>query len=89
LVFEHVHPVSLVIRQLLADVPADEHALAAVLERAGEHVVITREEDAALAAAGYRNAVPGPAGGAATPPSGCGARTSRSGALRGCRGIWR
>lgn len=60
LVFEHVRPVSLVIRRLLERVPANEAALRKVLAELSEHVVITKEEDDKLTAAGYRNVMPDP-----------------------------
>ncbi|MGN6608536.1 MAG: hypothetical protein ACTHMS_16195 [Jatrophihabitans sp.] len=58
LVFEHVHPISLLIRSLLADLPADEAALGERLRTNGDHVVLTQDEDRQLTAAGYRNAIP-------------------------------
>lgn len=58
LIYEHVLPISHVIRGLLADVPADEGALQRVLEAAPRAVIITKAEDSAIDAAGMRDAVP-------------------------------
>jgi hypothetical protein len=58
LVFEHVRPVSLVIRRLLEPVPANEAALRSVLAELSEHVIITKEEDDKWTVAGYRNVMP-------------------------------
>lgn len=58
LVYEHVMPISLVIRQLLASVPADVAALRAVLDTATDRVIVTKAEDDALNTQGMRNAVP-------------------------------
>ena len=58
LVYEHVLPISHVIRGLLADVPGDEEALRQVLGAAPEAVIITKAEDAAIDAAGMRDIVP-------------------------------
>ncbi len=60
LVHEHVLPVSILIRQLLADVPADEEALRLAIEAWPERVIITKTEDDALNAAGMRNTTPAP-----------------------------
>ena len=60
LVFEHVIPVSILIRRLLADVPANEKALRIALEASPERVIITKAEDDALTAAGMRNTTPAP-----------------------------
>jgi hypothetical protein len=57
-VFEHVLPVSIFIRQLLADVPANEAMLRTALEASPERVIITKTEDNALSAAGMRNVAP-------------------------------
>jgi hypothetical protein len=58
LVYEHVLPISHVIRGLLADVPENEQALRRVLQAAPEAVIITKAEDAAIDAAGMREVVP-------------------------------
>jgi hypothetical protein len=58
LVYEHVLPISHVIRGLLASVPADEQELREVLQSAPEAVIITKAEDAAIDAAGMRHVVP-------------------------------
>ncbi|MGY1716006.1 hypothetical protein ACI78R_16200 [Geodermatophilus sp. SYSU D01106] len=60
LVHEHVTPVSGVIRGLLRDLPSDEEALRRVLEEVSDRVIITRTEDRALTAAGYRDSAPDP-----------------------------
>jgi len=60
LVFEHVLPVSVLIRRLLADVPADEEVLRLAIEASPERVIITKAEDDALNAAGMRNTTPAP-----------------------------
>jgi hypothetical protein len=60
LVFEHVLPVGILIRQLLADVPIDAASLRAVLDAAPERVIISTEEDKALTGAGMRNVAPDP-----------------------------
>lgn len=59
-VLEHVLPVNVLIRQLLADVPDDVDALRTRLEAAADRVVITNEENAALAVAGVASSVPTP-----------------------------
>jgi hypothetical protein len=59
-VLEHVLPVNLLIRQLLADLPVDADALRQRLEAAADRVVITKEEDSALIAAGVGSSVPTP-----------------------------
>ena len=59
LVFEHVHPINLVIRGLLANVPDDAAALRAVLEASADRVIITKEEDQQLVAAGVRSGLAG------------------------------
>jgi hypothetical protein len=59
-VLEHVLPVNLLIKQLLADLPADADALRQRLEAATDRVVITKEEDSALIAAGVGSSVPTP-----------------------------
>jgi hypothetical protein len=58
LVFEHVMPISLVIKRLLADLPADTTALRAVLDTTADRVIITKAEDQALVAAGTRTRLP-------------------------------
>lgn len=58
LVYEHVLPISHVIRGLLADVPEDEQALQRALKAAPEAVIITKAEDAAIDAAGMSDVVP-------------------------------
>lgn len=60
LVYEHVAPVSPVIRGLLAHPPSDEAALRTILESTADRVIITREEDARLNAAGFRDRAPDP-----------------------------
>ena len=60
LVFEHVAPISGVIRGFLRNLPADEDSLRRALDATSDRVVITRTEDAALTAAGYRTEVPEP-----------------------------
>ncbi len=57
-VFEHVHPISLVVRALLADMPTDTAQLRQALEASSDRVIITKAEDAALSAAGMRNEIP-------------------------------
>ena len=59
-VLEHVLPVNVLIRELLADVPDDVDALRTRLETAADRVVITKEENAALVAAGVGSSVPTP-----------------------------
>lgn len=59
LVYEHVIPISVVIRRLLNDVPADVAALRAILETTSERVIITKAEDRQLSAAGQRQVDPG------------------------------
>lgn len=58
LVFEHVQPISSIIRLLLADPPTDVAELRTVLENSPGYVIITQEEDKELTAAGYRNSAP-------------------------------
>lgn len=58
LVYEHVIPISLVIRSLLANPPATTAALRSILEASADRVIITKEEDQAMTAAGARNATP-------------------------------
>ncbi len=58
LVFEHVLPISIVVRRLLEDVPADEQALRAVLDATSDRVIVTREEDKTITAAGLGARVP-------------------------------
>ncbi|HET6911156.1 MAG TPA: hypothetical protein VFH54_17640 [Mycobacteriales bacterium] len=60
LVYEHVAPISAVVRQLLTDLPPDIHGLRRALDASAERVIITREEDALLTAAGFRNSAPDP-----------------------------
>jgi hypothetical protein len=52
LIYEHVVPVNVVIRRLLDVVPRDEAELERVLRCHADRVIITAEEDRALAAAG-------------------------------------
>ncbi|MDP9433955.1 MAG: hypothetical protein M3P93_01630 [Actinomycetota bacterium] len=58
LVFEHVLPISIVVRRLLEDVPADEQALRAVLDAAADRVIVTKEEDKTITTAGFGARVP-------------------------------
>ena len=59
-VLEHVLPVNILIRELLAEMPDDVDALRTRLETAADRVVITKEETAALVAAGVGSSVPTP-----------------------------
>lgn len=58
LVYEHVRPLSTVIRQLLDHAPEDVDSLRAILDATADRVVITKVEDAALTAAGLRDTTP-------------------------------
>ncbi len=58
LVFEHVLPISIVVRRLLQDVPADEQALRAVLDATSDRVIVTKDEDKRITAAGFGARVP-------------------------------
>lgn len=60
LVYEHVFPISLLIRDLLADVPPDTQTLLARLEQHTDRVIITKQENALLDEAGMRSARPDP-----------------------------
>ncbi len=60
LVYEHVVPVSSIIRELLREMPADEQSLREVLEAKLDRVLITKTEDQALTAAGFRDTIPEP-----------------------------
>jgi hypothetical protein len=48
------------IRQLLAELPRTEEELRTVLDQHSARVVITKEEDAALTAAGVQSSIPEP-----------------------------
>jgi len=61
LVYEHVVPISGVIRELLRNMPTDEQALRQVLEATADRVIITKAEDSRVTAAGYRDTAPDPA----------------------------
>lgn len=52
---------SRVLRGLLQNMPPDTEALRQILEATADRVIITRDEDAALNAAGYRDISPNPA----------------------------
>jgi len=54
-VYEHVVPISGVIRELLRNMPTDEQALRQVLGATADRVIITKAEDSRLTAAGYRD----------------------------------
>ena len=58
LVFEHVLPISIVVRRLLQDVPGDEQALRAVLDATSDRVIVTKDEDKTITAAGFGARVP-------------------------------
>lgn len=58
LVFEHVLPISIVVRRLLLNVPADEQALRAVLDATSDRVIVTKDEDKTITAAGWGARVP-------------------------------
>lgn len=60
LVYEHAVPVTLVIRRLLAALPSTTENLRAQLEAHAQRVVITKEEDRLLTAAGLRARMPDP-----------------------------
>lgn len=60
LVYEHVLPISHVIRGLLDDPPTDAEALGVVLRAVPQAVLITKAEDALLNKAGMRDRVPEP-----------------------------
>lgn len=58
LVYEHAIPVNLVIRAFLAEVPEDTAALRSRLDAHAQRVIITKEEDERLTAAGFRSRLP-------------------------------
>ncbi len=60
LVYEHVMPISSVIRDLLADPPGDTASLRKRLDATADRVIILKREDRALDLAGWRNALPDP-----------------------------
>lgn len=60
LVFEHAYPVNLLLRELLAEPPETAEQLRACLHARAERVIVTREENDALTAAGLANRVPDP-----------------------------
>ncbi len=60
LVYEHVMPISLVIKNLLVDPPADTASLRKRLDATADRVIILKREDRALDLAGWRNALPDP-----------------------------
>jgi len=60
-VYEHVVPISGVIRELLRNMPTDEQALRQVLDATADRVIITKAEDSRLTAAGCRDTAPDPA----------------------------
>lgn len=60
LVYEHVAPIAGLIRSLLQDLPPDEQALRHVLESTSDRVIVTRDEDATLTAAGFGSSAPDP-----------------------------
>jgi hypothetical protein len=59
-VYEHVMPISLVIKNLLVDPPSDTASLRVRLEATADRVIILKREDRALDIAGLRNALPDP-----------------------------
>jgi hypothetical protein len=58
LVYEHVVPISIVIGQMLLQLPSGTAGLRAALEATADRVIITSAENAALTAAGVRDAIP-------------------------------
>lgn len=60
LVYEHVMPISLVIKDLLVDPPDDIASLRNRLDATSDRVIILKREDRALDLAGWRNALPDP-----------------------------
>jgi hypothetical protein len=60
LVFEHAYPVNVLLRELLAKPPETAEQLRALLDARAERVIVTREENDALTAAGLANRAPDP-----------------------------
>jgi hypothetical protein len=60
LVYEHVMPISLVIKDLLVDPPGETASLRNRLDATSDRVIILKREDRALDLAGWRNALPDP-----------------------------
>ena len=58
LVYEHVAPISGILRRLLDELPADTAGLRRALDASADRVIITVDEDRALTRAGYRDTAP-------------------------------